>query len=157
MNLPFLETPLGEDPIVLEAEFSVSAERLFRAWTTPDDIKQWFGANEGGPASAVVDLKEGGRWEFVFAEREGKTNSLSGRYLRIEQNRLLEFTWVHTLSTADGITEQSAESVVLVEFEDRPSGAFSRLVHEGVLAESSRNNIGGGWSNSFMKIKELVE
>jgi len=157
MNLPFLKTPRGEDPIILESEFSVPAERLFKAWTIPDDIKQWFGADAGGPESAMVDLKEGGIWEFTFMEKDGETSSLSGRYLHIEQNKLLEFTWVHILKRSDGSTKQSGESVVRVEFEDRPSGAFSRLVHEGVSAESSRNNIGGGWCSSFSKIKELLE
>ena len=157
MNLPFLKSPQGEDPIVMEAEFAASVSRLFQAWTTPDDIKQWFGAGDGGPETAVVELREGGRWEFVFPEKEGQTDSLSGEYLRIETDKHLEFTWVHTRTLADGKVEKSGESVVTVEFEKRSGGAYSKLVHKAVAAQSSRSNIGGGWSSSFSKIKALIE
>lgn len=157
MNLPFLKSPHGEDPIILEAEFSVPIARLFKAWTTPEDIKQWFGASEGGPKSAAIELHEGGKWEFIFPEQDGQVDSLSGRYLRIEDNKHLEFTWVHTRKKADGNIETSGESVVTVEFEERPTGTFSRLVHKTVTTEGSRSNIGSGWGMSFTKMKHLLE
>ncbi len=157
MNLPFLTTPQGEDPVILEAVFSTNVERLFQAWTTPEDIKQWFGADEGGPEHVSMQVEVGGTWEFVFSENEGKVDSLSGEYLRIEKDTLLEFTWVHTRTLADGSSEQSPESLVSVAFEERPSGAFSRLVHKSVISDSSRSNIGGGWSSSFTKLKALTE
>ena len=157
MNLSVLKSPQGADPVILESEFSAPVSRLFKAWTSPEDIKQWFGSGDSGPELARVDLQEGGEWEFVFPEKDGQRDSLSGRYLRIEQDKLLEFTWIHTRRSGSGDIEQSTESVVSVEFEERPAGTFSRLIHKGVDAETSRTNIGGGWVMSLHKIKRLVE
>lgn len=157
MNHPFLKSPVGETPVIVEAEFNAPVTRLFKAWTTPEDIKQWFGADEGGPAKAKLELKIGGDWEFVFAENDGKTDSLAGNYLRIQPNELLEFTWVHTRSFSDGTKEVSPESKVTITFEPRTNGSFSRLVHEFISSESSRVNIGGGWSTSITKMKALIE
>jgi len=157
MTHPFLKSPQGEDPVIVEAEFSASADRLFKAWTTPDDIKKWFGAGEDKLATALVELEVGGAWQFVFQREGGETDSLSGKYLKIEQDKRLEFTWIHTRTLSDGNSETSAESVVTVTFEPRADGSFSRLVHNAIQAESSRANIGGGWDASFSKIKALVE
>ena len=157
MNLPFLKSPQGESPVIVEADFNASAARIFRAWTTPAEIKQWFGSEEGGPEVAEVDLQVGGDWQFVFPEHEGQIDSLGGKYLKIEQSVLLEFSWTHTRRLADGTIETSPESVVTVTFEQRDHGSFSRLVHKSINSESSRSNIGGGWNASFAKIKHLVE
>jgi len=157
MNLAFMKSQQGADPVVMESEFAASPQRVFRAWTTPEDIKQWFGAGDGGPETALVDLKEGGEWEFTFAEKDGQTDSLKGQYTKIEVDKRLEFTWVHVRTNADGNVEQSAESLVVVELEVRSSGTFIRLTHSSVVAESSRSNIGGGWSMSLSKMKGMVE
>ncbi len=157
MNLPFLQTVQGEDPIVMEAEYSVSVARLFRAWVTPEDIQQWFGAGEGGAQKARIDLRKGGSWEFVFAESEGLIHSLSGKYTMVEENKLLQFTWVHSWVGDDSSLEQSGESLVTIAFSETEAGSKVRLEHKGISAESSRNNVGSGWSMSLGKIKTLLE
>lgn len=157
MTNPISKSPVGENPVITEATFNTSIERLFRAWTTPEDIKKWFGVGQGGPQSASLDLKVGGRWEFVFAGEEGQTDTLSGQYLQVEQNKLLAFTWTHIRVFANGSEEVSGESKVTVTFEPADDGVFCRLVHEAVKAESARTNIGGGWCKSFEKIQRLLE
>lgn len=157
MDLSFLKSPHGQDPVIIEAEFAASVTRLFQAWTTPEDIKQWFGADEGGPAIANVDLQVGGSWGFVFAEKGGQTDGLAGKYIAIEQDRYLQFSWVHTRRFAEGATEVSPESIVSLTFESREKGSFVRLVHKAIGSESSRMNIGGGWGSSIMKMKVLIE
>jgi uncharacterized protein YndB with AHSA1/START domain len=157
LNLSFLKSPQGETPVIVEANFNACPERVFLAWTTPVQIKQWFGSDEGGPEIADVDLRVGGVWRFVFPESDGKIDSLAGKYVQIEESKLLEFTWTHTRRLSDGSTETSPESIVTVTFEATKNGSFSRLVHKSIQAESSRNNIGGGWCASFNKIKSLVE
>lgn len=157
MNHPFLKSSPGDSPVIVEADFAANVTRLFQAWTSPEDIKQWFGADEGGPESAKLELKVGGSWEFVFAEKDGQTDSLAGKYLRIEKDKRLEFTWVHTRSFADGKKEVSPESIVTLSFEQRENGSFARLIHESISTESSRMNIGGGWGTSMEKMKALIE
>lgn len=157
MEHPFLKSPLGESPVIIEAPFNASVARLFRAWTNPKQIKQWFGSDEGGPAEASVDLKVNGEWRFAFAENEGKQDILSGRYLEIETDKRLVFSWTHTLVLADGSTEQSPESRVTIDFETRGEASHLKLVHELISSDGARKNIGGGWNNSVTKLKALVD
>lgn len=157
MTHPFLKSPLGEDPLIMETEFGASVERVFQAWTTASDIKQWFGADEGGPYRASLDLKIDGKWNFVFEREDGQQDDLSGRYLSIEPNKRLVFSWKHTRVLIDGSEEQSAESIVTLTFEPRKQGSFLRLIHESISTESAKINISRGWGASLMKMKVLIE
>jgi len=156
MNLEFLKSPHGEEPIIVEAEFSVSPARLFQAWTTPSDIKAWFGGEENRLSDAKIELRTGGHWEFSFAEADGEQDVLSGKYLQIEPDRLLKFSWRHTRKLAGQREESTAESIVEVTFEASAQGTYSRLVHQSVNSEGARLNIGEGWCSSFTNIRELL-
>ena len=157
MNHPFLKSPLGESPVIMEAEFNASVSRLFKAWTTTDDIRVWFGAGEGGPEHASIDLKIDGRWQFAFAEKDGEQDILSGHYLEIETDKRLVFSWMHTRVLSNGDTEVSPVSKVSISFESRGSGSRLKLVHESISSDSARSNIGGGWSRSLVKLKDIIE
>lgn len=43
MTLPFLKSALGTEPVVVEGIFAASVERVYRAWTEPEELKAWFG------------------------------------------------------------------------------------------------------------------
>ena len=157
MNLPFLKSPYGEDPVIVEGVFNTTASTLFRAWTTPDEIKAWFGAGETGPSSAKIDLRKGGRWEFMYVEADGQIDTLRGEYVEIKENVLLIFTWEHERSSPDGGTETTPQSLVTLDFKETENGVRLRLLHERIGKESGRLGVGVGWNASFKKLKVIIE
>ncbi len=87
MNLPVTVT--------VTKKFSVSAERVYDAWLSPDWLGRWM----YGPAirdERVVRLglepRVGGRFSFVV-NRQGVEVEHSGEYLELDRPRLLVFTW----------------------------------------------------------------
>lgn len=157
MNHPFLKSIPKQDPLIMETEFDASPERVFKAWTSVEDILQWFGSGDGGPDRASVDLRVDGKWQFVFVDKDGHSDYLSGQYLNIEPNKLLEFSWVHTRVMADGSEQITPKSKVTITFEPRENRCFLRLVHTSISTDSARENIIGGWGASLTKMKGLVE
>lgn len=157
MKLPYLQSPHGNDPVIVEGEFRTSAQRLFRAWTTPEEIKLWFGPGQTGPAIAEVDLRKGGMWEFMFIEPDGQTDTLSGEYVKIAPGEQLIFTWKHERRLPDGETEITQPSLVTLDFEEVEGGTRLRLTHERIVKEAGRLGVGIGWGASFEKLKRMVE
>lgn len=156
MSLAFVKSPDGADPIIVEGVFHASAERMFAAWTTPSDIKQWFGPGPGHLDEVDVDLREGGAWRFLYGMKDGQSNELAGAYHIVEAPRKLVFSWIHTRAFEDGRAESTAESTVTVTFEERDDGTLVRLVHEAIKTEDGRLGVGGGWNGSFVRLDQVV-
>lgn len=112
---------------------AASPERVFRAWTDPARAKAWL--SNGG--DLVLQPEKGGLY-FLDMVYGGHTYPHYGRYLQVEPNRLLEFTWVSQ-------TTLGKESIVRVDFEPEGSGTKITLTHRGLPDEKLRNDHEGGW------------
>ncbi len=157
MSLAFVKSPEGADPIIVEGVFRATAERMFAAWTTPDDIQKWFGPGPGHLDQVDVDLREGGEWRFAYGMKDGQSNELAGAYEVIEAPRKLVFSWVHTRAFEDGRSESTAASKVTVTFDEREDGTLVRLVHEAIKTEDGRKGVGGGWEGTFVRLNQEFE
>ncbi|MEM7458260.1 MAG: SRPBCC domain-containing protein [Pseudomonadota bacterium] len=156
MNLAFVKSPEGADPIVVEGVFKTTAERMFAAWTTPDDLKQWFGPGPGHLDLVDVDLREGGAWRFAYGMRDGQSNELSGAYEVIDAPRKLVFSWIHTRKFADGRAERTDASKVTITFDERADGTLVRLVHEAIKTRDGRLGVRGGWDGGYVRLDDFI-
>lgn len=111
-----------------------SPERVFRAWTDPDRARRWL-ANGG---ELVLQPHAGGLF-FLDMVYGNHTYPHYGRYLRVEPNRHLEFTWV-----SQGTLGK--ETIVSVTFEPDAGGTKVTLVHRGLPDEKLREDHRGGWA-----------
>ncbi|WPZ36524.1 SRPBCC domain-containing protein [Thalassobaculum sp. OXR-137] len=157
MNLPFLTSPHGSDPVVVENTFKAPPARVFRAWTDPAEVKAWFGQAPHSMSAIEIDLREGGAWKFSMPPTETSRDALRGTYVTVEPDRKLVFTWCHEREFADGRVEVTPDSEVTVTFEPAEQGTFVRLTHSGIRKEDARKGVGSGWAASFGSIQALLE
>lgn len=152
--MKFLRSVPGEEPLILEAMFKATPERVFRAWTEPEEIKAWFGVRKNDVTDAEIDLRVGGTWRFYLRTGTPSAAYFEGRYFDIEPARKLVFSWTHVTFTADGERNTSVESQVTVTFE--PVGAATRVhLRHGALSEGGRVNVSRGWNASFENLDAM--
>jgi len=87
-------TPYTLDPtldLVLEREVDVAPELVFKAWTTPELVKQWFAPKPFETPVVEIDLRPGGRFHSVM-KGEGFEVANTGCYLEIVPNEKLSWT-----------------------------------------------------------------
>jgi uncharacterized protein YndB with AHSA1/START domain len=77
--------------IVLTRVYAASRERVFRAFTEPDAVGQWFGPDGYVCTVRHMDVRVGGRWTFDFVGPDGTLYTNRVEYLQIEADRLLVF------------------------------------------------------------------
>lgn len=147
----------GQDPISLEAQFPAPPERIFSAWTDPEQVKKWFGMAPNSLIAAEIDLQVGGNWQFVKSLDEEKAISFQGQYLEIETARRLVFSWCHVVEYRDGRREQTPDSKVEVTFTPKGKGTLVTLTHSGIAAADARKGVGGGWQAAFTHLMELLD
>jgi uncharacterized protein YndB with AHSA1/START domain len=79
-----------EREIVLCRVINAPRERVFAAWTDPNQIKQWFSPAGFTAETLECDIRPGGRWRFVYTAPDGTTYDNRMQFLRIEAPRLIE-------------------------------------------------------------------
>jgi uncharacterized protein YndB with AHSA1/START domain len=78
--------------ITVETTIAAPIEEVWRAWTTPDDIKQWNAASDDWhTTAATVDLRVGGGFSSRMEAKDGSFGfGFAGTYHRIVPNELIE-------------------------------------------------------------------
>ncbi|HEX8082496.1 MAG TPA: SRPBCC family protein [Jatrophihabitans sp.] len=115
--------------ILITREFDVPRRLVYRAWTTPELIKRWWGAERGEVTSVELDLRVGGRWRYVSRTHDGSEFGFSGEYREIVENERLVATEVfepvpdHEALNTLTLTERDGRTTltVLVEHDSKES------------------------------------
>src|SRR5262245_66461263 len=79
-----------EREIVLCRVINAPRERVFAAWTDPNQIRQSFGPAGFKTETLECDIRPGGLWRFVYTGPAGTKYDNRMQFLRIEAPRLIE-------------------------------------------------------------------
>jgi len=143
---------LAEKPSLrLTRRFPVAPEKVWRAWTEAQALKQWFGPGGPQPVSlAELDVRVGGRFRIAFGGPNGDEHLCAGVYREVVPNRKLVFTWTWPRTTPE------RESLVSVELRAVNDGTELVFRHEQLFDETVRDNHGKGWSETFVKLERFL-
>jgi uncharacterized protein YndB with AHSA1/START domain len=135
--------------LVLKRRLKAAPEKVYQAWTKPEQMTQWWGAPDTTkPAIAETDLRVGGRFRVQFWAN-GQHNSVSGIYREVVPNRKLCFSWAWQ-STPE------RESLVTIELNPVTEGTMLTLTHEQFYDEQARDNHSRGWNMSLDRLEALL-
>jgi len=73
----------AENQILITREFDAPKDLVFKASTTPELIKRWWGGDRGECTLAEVDLRVGGKWRYVMTANGGFEVAFHGEYREI--------------------------------------------------------------------------
>lgn len=155
MTLDFLQSVPGADPVIVSAPFAATPERLFQAWTDPDQVLCWFGPKPNALQRVLIDLRVGGAYRFAFNEDPGAVSAVRGAYVEILPNRRLVFTWCWERCDDDGVLTASPTSSVTVTFAPQGAGTLLSIRHEALSAEDARHGVARGWCAAITHLRAL--
>ena len=72
-----------DDQILITREFTAPRALVYRAYTTPELVAQWWHADRGTIDSIEIDLRVGGRWRYAMTANGGFPVVFHGEYLEI--------------------------------------------------------------------------
>ena len=78
--------------LVLEREIDVPVELVWKAWTTPAHLKNWFVPKPWEITACEIDLRPGGTFATTMRSPDGQEFPNRGTYLEIVPNERLIFT-----------------------------------------------------------------
>jgi len=77
----------SDTEIVITRSFDAPAELIFKAYTTPELVKRWWGFSEDEWNVCEIDLKVGGKWRYVTTHTNESGSfevAFNGEYLEID-------------------------------------------------------------------------
>ncbi len=86
----FIAEP-GRQEVTFSREFDAPRDRLFRAYTDPKQIVQWWGPRVLKTRVEKMEVKRGGTWRFTQTDPKGKEYGFSGVYHSVKAPE--EITW----------------------------------------------------------------
>src|SRR5689334_17703083 len=122
-----------ECKLVVSREFAAPRERVWQAWTQPEQIKDWLGAvDEMTVESARLDLRAGGKFRIQLMKPDGEYFTAAGTYLEVKAPEKLVHTW--DWEKDGGGNEfgelEGHETQITVEFRAKGKGTELTLTHE---------------------------
>jgi uncharacterized protein YndB with AHSA1/START domain len=90
-----LVTLPADDQILITREFDAPRNLVYKAWTTPELVKRWWGAKRGEVTVAEIDLRVGGKWRYVGVTPDGTEVGFHGEYREIVPNERIVSTEVY--------------------------------------------------------------
>jgi uncharacterized protein YndB with AHSA1/START domain len=89
--------------ITVETNVAAPIDEVWRAYTTPADIKQWNAASDDWhTTSASVDLREGGKFSSRMEAKDGSMGfGFAGTYTKIVEPELIEYSFGDRLAKVE--------------------------------------------------------
>lgn len=142
-----MSTPAASNRLQVIRHIKAPPARVFAAWTTPDQVKHWFGPGACTVLDAQIDLRVGGKYRFCVSA-DGEEMVAVGEYREITAPSKLVFTW----KWEDDEAWANITSVVTVEFMAKDGGTDVRITHEGLPSAESAGRHEHGWNGSLDKM-----
>lgn len=145
-----------DEQILITRRFAAPKQLVYRAYTTPELVKQWWSGGQGTVTVAEIDLRVGGRWRYVLTTEEGIEVAFHGEYRNIVPNERLVLTEV--FEDPGGATLPLAEEPVnTVTFTETDGHTTLSLLVQTTSKELRDMIVGSGMENGLQQGFDLLE
>jgi len=130
--------------ITVETNVHAPIERVWQAYTTPDDIVQWNAASDDWHTTASsVDLRVGGAFSSRMEAKDGSAGfDFAGTYTNVVPKRLVEYSF--------------GDRTAKVEFTEKPGGVNVRVSFDAETTHSIEQQQ-SGWQAILDNFARYVE
>lgn len=147
----------GKQEIVITREFDAPRELVFKAFTDPNLIPQWWGPRYLSTEVDKIDVKPGGQWRFINRDAEGKEYGFHGVYHEILAPERIIDTFEF-----EGLPETGHVTLETVRLEALPGGR-TRLISQSVFQSVAdrdgmlQSGMEEGVNDTYDRLEELLK
>ena len=146
----------GRD-LVLTRVIDAPREKVYRAWTDPTLLKQWFAPLPWTTPQAELDVRAGGSSLVVMRGPDGGEFPCPGVYLDVVPNERLVFTDAYTKAWEP--SEKPFMTVILTFENDGGKTKYTARVKHWTIADREAHEKMGfhqGWAQCTEQLASLV-
>lgn len=148
---------IADRELVLTRIIKAPRAKVFRAWTEPELLKQWFTPRPWTAPVAVLDVRPGGSNLIIMRDPDGNEYPNRGVYLEVVPNERLVITDAYTEAWTP--SEKPFMTAILT-FEDVNGDTryTARVLHWSVADREEHEKMGfhEGWGQCADQLAEVV-
>ena len=139
--------------VTIERLYEAPINLVWKAWTNPEHIAQWWGPKGMETRVLEHDFTAGGSWKYAMAMPDGNDFISEGTYLEIEEPKL-----IRTTANFKPMTEGVELEIHLEQQENKTKFIF-RVIHptEAYKIQQEKMGIYNGWGSAFDRLQVHVE
>ena len=141
------------DAAVLEIKrtFKADVKRVYKAWTEPEQMKQWMGCEERSRVSLTQSFVPGGNYCITVMMADERVVQMFGTYLEIVENEKLVYSWNNNSSEYP-----ASDTIVTVEFSPNGENTDVVLTHSKFDRPVSVQGHSLGWGASMERLSSYL-
>ena len=136
---PEIET--SETSTTIRRTFDASRERVFRAFTDPEDVEQWFGPGALRGQVHALEPEPGGAYSVSMIGDDVRFD-IDGKFVEVVENERIVHTW--------------EPGLVTIELRDVDDGCEVVLTHDGLPDTEVAEGHASGWASALDNLAEVL-
>lgn len=149
----------AQHELVLTRIIDAPPSKVYRCWTEPELLKQWFAPRPWTTPDAKMDVRPGGASVVTMRSPEGQDMPNPGVYLAVEKDKRIVFT---DAFSADWRPAGQPFMVAEITFEDAGGGKTkytARAMHWNEETKQQHEKMGfhEGWGQCATQLEEVAK
>lgn len=151
-------TPVSDRELVLSRLIDAPREKVYRAWTDAEILKQWFAPKPWSTPHAELDVRPGGATLVVMSDPDGNEFPNRGVYLEVVPNRKLVITDAYSAAWEPS-QKPFFTAVLTFEDEDGKTRYTARARHWTVEDKETHEKMGfhEGWGQCADQLEAVAK
>jgi uncharacterized protein YndB with AHSA1/START domain len=143
----------GRIGIELQRRFRASPERVFRAWTQPTALREWWCPPGWVAGEIEIDLRIGGAYRIGMSRTgtPGTGVSVSGHFLEVRPPEWLVYTW-----RWEGAFAEMPETLVTLQLHGSDNETLLTLHHDNFTDLGLRQQHRSGWVSACDRLDRML-
>lgn len=146
MNGTDIHIPDPSLDLVIERVVDVPAHLIWKVWTTPELIRQWFAPKPWTSPSCEIDLRPGGMFSVTMRGPDGEEFSGPGCHLEVIENKKL--VWTSAMGPGFRpvkVEEEAFLFTAIFTLEESEAGTHYKVIVVHADAEAKEKHEGMGF------------
>lgn len=145
---------LADDTLEIVRDFDAPRDLVFKAWTDPAMLPQWFCPEGCDLPFQRFDPRVGGTYRVCLRGKESGTEWwMQGEFREIDPPERIVMTHVWD----DVARRPDVDSVITVRFEDLGGRTRMHFHQVRFVSVFERDDHRGGWNGCFNRLQQFVE
>ena len=148
----------GDRALMLSMTLDAPRKHVWRCWTEPDLLKQWFAPKPWTTPHAHLDVRPGGACLIVMRSPEGEDMPNSGVYLEVVPGEKLVFTDAYNAAWEPSEKPFMTAVLTFADADVRATAYVARVLHWSAADRERHEQMGfhEGWAQCARQLEDVA-